>query len=118
MRHIPSTRTLNDRFWVAQVNRYGFDKARSIVTVLRNLFVAWKEGRVSSRDMLEEANQVLKGHGVEHLRSINGKAEAYYVNRGETYALTVLLDTSKDRIELMPWGDWVEKEERRGNKFD
>ena len=37
---------------------------------------------------------------------------------GDTYSTTLILDTGKDRIWITGWGDWVEAEERNGNKFD
>jgi len=83
-----------------------------------HLFDDWKHESISSRDMVTEADGLLDGHGIEHIRSRNGKAEAYYVNMGDTYTTTILLDTSKDRIWITSWGDWLEVEERQGNKFD
>lgn len=117
-RHIPSKKALTERLWPALVNTVGYDRANAALKVVRNLLVAWRDGLVSSRDMLEEANTLIHGHGVEHLRSRNGNADAYYVNRGETYSVTLLLDTSKDRVWLTSWGAWVEAEERQGNSFE
>jgi len=39
-------------------------------------------------------------------------------NRGDTYSTTILLDIGKDRIWVTSWGDWLETEERQGNRFD
>lgn len=118
MRHIPSQKTLKDVFWKQFVHDYDFDRAKLTLTVLRNLLVAWKDGLAKSREMLEEANQLLHGHGIEHLRSVNGKAEAYYVNMGDTYTSTILLDTQRDKVSATDWGSWVEAEERAGNRFE
>jgi hypothetical protein len=118
MRHIPSKKMLRERLWSGQVNREGFDLANATLTVILNLLVAWRDGLVGSREMLEEANDVLKGHGVEHLISRNGRAEAFYVNREDTYSTTVLLDTKRDKVWITSWGAWLEAEEKRGNKFD
>jgi hypothetical protein len=85
---------------------------------LRTLFSDWKNGDLKSREMLEEANGILDGLGIEHLRSQNGKAEAYYVNMGDTYKATILLDIVKDRVIATSWGDYVEYEEAHGNKFE
>ena len=118
MRHIPSKKTLTERLWPALVNNVGFDRANASQKVLHNLLVAWRDGRVGSREMMEEANELLYGHGVEYIRSRNGKVDVYYVNRGDTYSTTLLLDIGQDRVKIGSWGDIVESEERRGNKFD
>jgi len=108
MRHIPSKDMLHKRLPELQERN----------NQLRHLFDDWKHESISSRDMVTEADGLLDGHGIEHIRSRNGKAEAYYVNMGDTYTTTILLDTSKDRIWITSWGDWLEVEERQGNKFD
>jgi len=108
MRHIPSKDMLHKRLPELQERN----------NQLRHLFEDWKHESIKSRDMMTEANGLLDGHGVEHLRSRNGKAEAYYVNRGDTYSTTILLDIGKDRIWVTSWGDWLETEERQGNRFD
>lgn len=124
MRHIPSAKTLENAFSdVLSKGRIPVDEA---LRELRALLVAWRDGALRyestitkpSRYMLEEANRILDGHGIEFLESENGKAAAYYVNMGDTYAPTLLLDTARSRVWATTWGDWVEAEERRGNKFD
>ena len=108
MRHIPSKDTLYKRL----------PELKDLNNLLRHLLNDWKHEGIKSRDMMTEANGLLNGHGVEHIRSRNGKAEAYYVNMGDTYQTTILLDIGKDRIWVTSWGDWLETEERQGNKFD
>lgn len=64
------------------------------------------------------ANALLDGYGVE---VINGRwvdhyhqtIQAAYVNNGDTYAPTLLLDHETQRFLLTSWGDWVERNERR-----
>jgi len=56
-------------------------------------------------------NDVLKGYGVEAIHTNRGVAE--YVNFGDTYALTVLY--FQGRYMVTSWGDFVERQERRGN---
>lgn len=63
-------------------------------------------------------NVVLEGYGVE---SIEGRyvdhyyrsGQAEYVNQGDTYATTVLLDHETNRLQITSWGDWVETHENR-----
>lgn len=108
MRHIPS----KDKLYEV------FPSLRERNNQLRYLLNDWKHESISSRDMMTEANGLLEGHGVEHIRSRNGRAEAYYVNMGDTYNATILLDIHKNRVEATDWGSWVEKEERQGNTFE
>lgn len=123
MRHIPSAKTLEAFF--SDVLSKGHTPVDEALRELRRLLVAWRDGTLvspsmitkPSRYMLEEANRILDGHGIEFLESENGKAAAYYVNMGDTYAPTLLLDTARSRVWATTWGDWVEAEERRGNRF-
>lgn len=111
MRHIPSKKKLVEMLWDVMRDR------RELIPNLRKLLEEWKHRGISSREMMEEANGILDGHGVEYLESDNGRAEAYYVNMGDTYTPTILLDTKKDRVWATDWGSWVEAEERKGNRF-
>lgn len=68
---------------------------------------------------MERANDVLDGNGVERLRSINGRAKAYYVNMGDTYGTTLIFQQQPtERFIVGSWGDWLEAQESRGNRFD
>ena len=87
------------------------------VALLRFVLEYWRDQRISSREMLSRADTLLDGHGIVPLRSINGRAHAYYVNLGETYEPTVLLDTALNNVRLTSWGDYVEGQERKGNRF-
>ena len=84
---------------------------------LRFALERWRDKQLRTREMLDIADSLLDGHGVESLRSDNGRAEAYYVNMGDTYDTTVLLDLPRETVFIMSWGDYVEKEERAGNRF-
>jgi len=111
MRSIPSTKTILSRL-----------KDSQKAVQLRTLFVDWKNHDIKSRKMLEEANGILGGHGVEYIRAPeddqHGAHGAYYVNMGDTYDTTILLDLQRGRIWVTGWGDWLEAEERAGRKFD
>jgi hypothetical protein len=111
MRHIPSKEKLHKVFGP-------YRDHIGDINMLRHLLVEWRDGHMPSRDMMREADGLLQGHGVEHLRSANGRAEAYYVNMGDTYNPTIVLDTMRDRVWATSWGDWLEAEERAGNRFD
>jgi len=109
MRHIPSYKTLRKSF-----GSYYSDKE---LRALRALLVDWRDEEIKRTQMLETASNILKGYGVEYLRSENGRARAYYVNMGDTYETTLVLDIPRERIWITSWGDWVEAEERDGNYF-
>jgi len=68
---------------------------------------------------MDTANGVLDGNGVEKLRSRNGRAVAYHVNMGGTYDTTLIHQVAPtERFLVGSWGDWLEAQERRGNRFD
>lgn len=62
-------------------------------------------------------NEELDGFGVEPIRgryvdSYHQDIQAAYVNQGDTYALTILLDHETGNYRLTGWGDWAETHER------
>lgn len=65
-------------------------------------------------------NVVLEGHGVESIQKDGtyGTPEALYVNMGDTYNTTIIWDDGRQTWFVESWGDWVEKAERRGLKFE
>ncbi len=78
------------------------------------------EPEVAVDDALEVANKILKGHGIEAIRSGQYLVDHYfrdivalYVNMGDTYETTLLYETDKDRFLVTSWGDWVERNERK-----
>ncbi len=63
-------------------------------------------------------NAVLGTFGVEairgrHVDNYHGDIQAEYLNTGDTYAVTLLLDHERDTILITSWGDWVEQNERK-----
>lgn len=129
MRRIPSSKML------AQMLSGVLEKARSIpgqvsgddavkynVKQLRKVLEQWRDRELKSREMLEEANRILDGHGVEYLGSaeddMHSAHGAYYVNMGDTYTPTILLDLDRSRVWATDWGTWLEHEERAGKKFN
>lgn len=84
------------------------------VAILRQ----WLEaGKVD--DILDMANDLLDGHGVEAIRGDYHVDNYYhdivglYVNMGDTYNLTLLYDTDRGKFYVTTMGDWVEKNDRR-----
>jgi hypothetical protein len=85
----------------------------------------WAEGLPSSDDVLEEANRLLKGFGVEATQCESCQVDKYYygivllyVNMGETYETTFMYDTEKGRFLIGSWGDWFERHEAQHAKED
>lgn len=114
MRRIPSLKTIQEGLGRTFDHEGGdFDRANA----LRLSLVAWRNGEMSSNTLMDGANELLGGHGIESIESENGRAHMSYVNMGDTYTATVILDTSKDSVFITDYGTWVETEERKGNKF-
>lgn len=119
MRHIPSEKMLrNVLSGVLQKTHRDPDDA---IKELRRMLVYWRDGRIKSRQLLEGVNEILEGFGVEYIRSEKDDQYnahgAYYVNLGDTYVPTILLDLDRNRVWATSWGDWVEAEERQGKRF-
>lgn len=63
--------------------------------------------------VLRRADEALNGHGVEYLVPSDDTSPVAYVNRGETYAPTLMFDYEKGRFVTASWGDLVERQPRR-----
>ena len=82
-----------------------------------------KSGIQNSRDVdaaLENANARIKGFGVESTRGKPWVSHYFqdinllYVNKGDTYAPTIIYDTLKDIWYIgCSWGDIIESDEKR-----
>lgn len=119
MRHIPSKKMLQQVLGaVLGKTQIGFQEGSE---QLRKVLVEWRDRGIKSREMLETADHILEGFGVEYIRSEeddqHGAHGAYYVNMGDTYNPTILLDLDRARVWATSWGDWVEAEERQGKRF-
>ena len=63
-------------------------------------------------------NSVLGTFGVEAIEGrwvdrYHMEIQAVYLNTGDTYATTLLLDHETGNVHLTSWGDWVEANERK-----
>jgi hypothetical protein len=74
--------------------------------VLKNLMNAGHVSRTLAR-----ADKMLDGYGREELPSSSGRV--IYVNRGDTYDVTLMFDWAKSRFLIGSWGDLVESQPRR-----
>ena len=72
---------------------------------------------VPYQTLLEEADRLLNGHGVEYIQSqadtMRSQDGLSYVNMGDTYDTTLLYDHKTGRFSVGSWGDIVERQPRR-----
>jgi hypothetical protein len=81
----------------------------------------------ASEIALEALNELLGTHGVEVIRderfhcpfdSYLGDIVASYLNTGDAYATTILLDHISSKWRLISWGDFVESLDARAEEED
>lgn len=79
---------------------------RAAMTALARRLEEAQGRRREAMEALREANRVLEGFGLERVRHVE------YVNTGDTYSPTVLLDTKTNRFSVGTWGDVEEQGQR------
>ena len=89
------------------------DRLPDLVKKLKEDVRMWGVGNGTAKALatLREINTAMRCHGVEHIRTENGRWEAYYVNGGDTYSPTVMIQT-RPRVSVIVaknWGDYVER---------
>lgn len=69
-----------------------------------------------SEKVMKALNELLSGYGDEGLRIEGAHIDNYhydivasYVNQGDTYDATILLDHKRNKYRLTSWGDFVER---------
>jgi len=79
---------------------------------------AYEAGPLTTDDVLERANEILRGGGVEPIDCEYCQVDNYYfgivllyVNMGDTYTTTLLYDTANQKFLIGSWGDWYERHE-------
>jgi len=69
--------------------------------------------RMSTDELLEAANTLVGGYGVEYIRhrsdTMRERHGLEYVNVGSTYATTFVWDHHRARLVIGSWGDIVER---------
>jgi len=74
-------------------------------------------------DILDMANDLLDGHGIEAIRGDYHVNNYYYdivglyVNMGDPYIPTLLYDTDRGKFYVGGYGDWVEANTKRYGIF-
>ncbi len=97
-------------------SHYGVD-AKALAALVRKLKAAPKgreDSPGSALSVLSEIDQLLGTHGIEYVRTDNGRWGAYYANSGDSYGPTVMIQTRPSRSILVGrnWGDYVERYDR------
>ncbi len=68
--------------------------------------------------MMCAINQIVEGHGVEVVMKRDAmQPDMSYVNMGDTYTETLVLDHNKGSLKVESWGDWVERNDPQGEKY-
>ena len=84
---------------------------RAAVLIRAYMMGADTPGRVDQA--MDAINTILSGYGVESIKD-NRWTSYYcdigllYVNMGDTYTMTILLDHEAGRYSVTSWGNWVE----------
>ena len=118
MKRIPSTKTLRASFLPMLEHDHPSDEANRLILQLRDTLIKWRDGVIVGSVCREQCNELLGMYGVEYLESENEKASCYYLNAGDNYNVTLIFQIKpKLNIQCSTWGDWVEAQEKRGNKF-
>lgn len=98
-----------------------FDLSKEqIKLLLSHIDVAEYRGRYYVDEALELFNEYVHGYGIETISdypldipdsSYYFSMNVLYVNMGDSYALTLMYDTSKEEFLVGSWGNWVEETE-------
>ena len=104
------------------VNEYFFNDKIELVKKKLNYWnrkiksLSGTEKYEKADEMLEEANKILNGFGVEPITDESAFVNKYYydiiglyVNMGDTYDTTLVFDTEKQKFLITSWGDFYEK---------
>lgn len=70
--------------------------------------------------VLDRANELIGGHGVEAIHDEDAWVNNYYgditflyVNMGDPYIRTIGYDTKEEEFVVAGWGDWAEQKDRQ-----
>ena len=83
----------------------------------RQLFNPWSRHEYA----MQVINELLGTFGVEAIWSERDSCKPYpnmeYLNTGDTYDATLVYDFDREIFQVISWGDWLERAERRGLRF-
>ena len=118
----PSQKKLQEAFGIEEGRKIrrlltGQDNPETYQAVSK--WVAQCYNKPSDDELIMEAiNEIIDGFGTEAIRgryidSYHQDIQAAFVNMGDTYTTTILLDHETGRYQITSWGDWVERNEKR-----
>ena len=88
---------------LARIKGASKDRAKVVRAALEAAAKTTSRGSV----LLDTADRLIGGHGVENLYPDHGNI--YYVNLGDPYDTTLMYDSRKGRLYVGAWGDYVER---------
>lgn len=100
----------------ALMSRLKLDRAGALA-----LKAKMNQGHVD--ESLKLANKLVHGYGIEAIRTRGWYGHYYqdigllYVNKGDTYRVTLYYDVGSKTFRIGSWGDWVEAKERRNRNW-
>lgn len=119
--------------WQKLVDAFGITEAeaKELVRLMRRAVdsgevrpseYAYEDAPLTTDDVLERANEILGGFGVESIDCEHCDVDNYYfgivllyVNKGDTYSTTLLYDTEAQKFRIGSWGSWFEDHEERSH---
>jgi hypothetical protein len=115
----PSIKTIQNRLSVPR------ETAKQIRAIMESISPGdlpngkrWRDFGSMGEQKMQALNAILEGHGVEAIRGnwvshFYQDIQAAYVNMGDTYTATVLLDHETGRFIVTDCGTWIETNERK-----
>ena len=87
---------------------------------VRKLRAACRYPPRAQYEMETALNELLEGSGAEALpyNFAPPNPDAVYINMGDTYTTTLLYDYQRGKWIITSWGEWIERQERRGVRYE
>ena len=74
-------------------------------------YVAWKHNSIlAAEELINKTDHCVGCFGIETVKCAD--SEASYINTGDTYNMTVLLN-EEGELQATTWGDWYERTEQK-----
>jgi len=121
---MPVANEKNIKAWLGKYLQENYatpEGVKRLAALVKDPGLLGREGRYADRvdRVLEAANTMLNGHGIEpingdyHVSNFYMDIVALYVNMGDTYIPTLLYETDTQKFLVTSWGDWVERNQKK-----
>lgn len=103
------------KYLVDEINRSAMNRYHTVPHEMIDAAVVAKAVARLRRERtvaaLKAVDKAIRGHGVEYVRAESGRWGAYYVNMGDPYAATVMLQDHPREAVLVGrnWAVYIEK---------